>query len=207
MSSLLLALPTHMAPILHVGQSMAATPAHLTSNGPPLPSLPVPTGPCGILATSGYHAARVIDSVPLGTRNNKHYHQYALTSAITNFTCRALSPPHNMQSPLTLIHPHHTSALGNLSLSRDNGRSIITDMQTGTLLTESNVSVTHGIATHGYMHLPSKKTRLMDTDTCQAHWIYFHHYKRSIVNPLLYSWHCTYYPCTGNWTTPPPLSP
>lgn len=62
-----------------------------------------------------------------------------------------------MRSFLEYLPPQYTMVLGNISLPRDDGRSIINDVKNGTLITESDGYINGSLLAYGYMILPTRK--------------------------------------------------
>ena len=86
------------------------------------------------------HATSV--QYPLGVRLHQHkHHQYYPPPHTTHFQFSQLNSSMKLKTQLLHILPSYIAALGHLSLPRDDGRSIIQDMLTGTLTTGSDGSV------------------------------------------------------------------
>ena len=68
---------------------------------------------------------------PIGTRNSQSHHQYTTSPPKSMFLFTSIPSPHSMKATLDILPLPYTSALGHISLPRDNGRSIVADMING----------------------------------------------------------------------------
>ena len=84
-----------------------------------------------------------------------------------------------------LMPPYYTGALGEIILLLDDGKSILKDMQKGTLLTGSDESVKYNRATYGYIIFPHSTNGYVNIDMAPVHHNYSRHYVLSIVSPLM----------------------